>query len=55
MCRGCEVGSHWVWVGKKERSGNKDGKIGRGQIAVAKEIGQWRRSLKALGGCRTVL
>lgn len=49
MCRGCEIGSHWVWLGKKERSGNKDEKIGRGKISVAKEIGQWRRVIEGSG------
>lgn len=53
---GYEIGSHWVWLDKKGRSEGKCGKIGVGQMAVAKGIEPNRGgSSKALRGCRTVL
>lgn len=35
-------------MGKKRRSGNKSGKVGRGQTMVGKVMGDGTRSLKAL-------
>lgn len=49
MWSGCEIGSHWVWLGKKGRRRGKDGKVGGGQILVAKETGQWRRFTEGSG------
>lgn len=49
MWRGCNTRSHWVWLGKRGRSGGKHGNISGGQIAVAKETGQWRRVTEGSG------